>query len=113
MSLTAAENRAILNATRAARADRARERRAAGGPVYRKVAVTVSIIDVPDQRDPLTGEHLHLATSDAANEAGRWFRVWLERGRWKCRCSAFLALGGCHHVGYLSAVSNDSAQGGG
>lgn len=106
MALTAAENRAILAATKAARADAARNRRASGGLVYRKVAVNVTVIELPDQLDPLTGERLRLATSDASNERGRYFRVWLEGGRWKCRCGAFLALNGCHHVGFLNSLAD-------
>lgn len=104
MPLTAAEHRSIQAATKAARADRARDRRASGGLVYRKVPVHVTLLDVPGMLDPLTGEQLRLATSDAANEAGRFFRIWRDGERWKCRCGAFLALGGCHHVGHMKAL---------
>src|SRR5688500_17480658 len=93
MTLSASEHAAMAVQTTRARASRARERRASGGLVYRKVPIVVTIIDVPDEHDPTTGEHLRLATSDSPNEAGRFFRVWREGGRWHCRCAAFQALG--------------------
>ena len=111
--LDSAPHQAISRQTKSARNAAGRERRGTGGLVYRKVPVVVSIIETTDA----DGGPLLLATSDAPNEAGRYFRVWRQGGRWKCRCSTHLALNGCHHVGHLAAqdseeseISNQSAE---
>lgn len=104
MALSSAEHRVVQAAAKGARNDRARDRRAAGGLVYRKVPVVVSTIETVDA----AGAPLVLATSDAPNERGRYFRVTIDGGRWRCACAAFSALGGCHHVGHMAAQPSHS-----
>ena len=104
MTLNSAEHSTAERQRKRTRADGRREYRAAGGRTYRKVRVKVRILDVPDEVDPTSGEHLRLATSDTPVERDRYFRVWREGGRWKCRCAANGALGSCYHVGYLRAL---------
>src|SRR6266542_2811093 len=88
----------IKRATQRRRTDAATERRASGGPVYRKVPIIVSLIETTDA----AGAPLLLASSDLLTETGRYFRVAVERGRWVCSCGSFRQVGGCHHVGHLA-----------
>src|SRR5688500_18537678 len=90
----------IKRASQHSRADAARERRATAGLNYRKVPVVVQLLETTDPE----GAALLLATSDAPNEEGRYFRLRFERGRWNCRCASFTALGGCAHVEHVQAV---------
>ena len=105
MPLSSAELQAVQRASKAARNQAASERRATGFG-YRKVRVAVQTIETtaPD------GTPLVLATSDAPAEAGRYFRVTSEAGRWRCACGAFKSLGGCHHVGWLAQQTGQTGQ---
>jgi len=99
MPLSTAELQAVQRASKANRAAAARGNRAAGGPVYRKVVVHVTLIKTVD-RD---GAPLTLATSDAPAERGRFFALTVEGSRWRCACATFRQLGGCVHVGHLAS----------
>jgi len=103
MTFTSAEHSAIRRQSQHQRADHARARRAAGAPVSRKVPVVVDVLETVDL----------LVTSDASNERGRYFRVTVEGEQWRCSCSSFVTLGGCHYIGHLSSVSNSTPEGGG
>ncbi|CAA9272184.1 MAG: hypothetical protein AVDCRST_MAG77-3232 [uncultured Chloroflexi bacterium] len=81
----------------------ARARRADGWG-YRKVPIVVDVLETVDA----TGVPLVLATSDVPSEAGRYFRVVVEAGKWLCSCGAFRSLGGCHHVGHLAATRHEA-----
>ena len=83
-----------------------RGNRAAGGAVYRKVVVHVTLIKTVDP----DGAPLVLATSDAPAERGRFFRLTSEGERWRCACATFRQLGGCHHTGHLAAQAQAGAQ---
>jgi len=108
MALTAAEHRQIQTAKKAARNQFSREKRASGGPVYRKVPVVVGVLETVT----VAGAPLMLVTSDAPNERGRYFEITVESGRWRCACGAFLSLGGCHHVGWLAQQTGQAGQAG-
>ena len=101
MALTSAEHRQLQTAKRVARNEHSRDNRAAGGPVYRKVPVHVTIITTVDQ----DGAPLTLATSDAPAERGRFFTLTPEGNRWRCACATFRQLGGCAHVGHLASTA--------
>ena len=106
MPLSTAELQAVQRASKANRTAAARGNRAAGGPVYRKVSIHVTIIRTVDQ----DGAPLLLATSDAPAEHGRFFALAVEGERWRCACATFRQLGGCAHVGHLASQA-ESAHG--
>ena len=58
--------------------------------------------------DPRCPEHtrvpLVLATSDVPSESGRYIRLLMDAGTWRCSCGAFRSLDGCHHVGRMAAL---------
>ncbi|CAA9264922.1 MAG: hypothetical protein AVDCRST_MAG77-2863 [uncultured Chloroflexi bacterium] len=74
--------------------------RRADGWGYRKVPINVQLVETVDA----AGAPLVLATSDVPAEQGRYFRVVVEGGKWRCSCGAYKSLGGCHHVGHLAAA---------
>ena len=83
-------------------ADHAQARRQVQDRHNRKVPVVVQVVETVDA----AGAPLVLATSDVPSEQGRYFRVTLEGGKWRCSCGAFRSLGGCHHVGHLAATAS-------
>ncbi len=80
--------------------------RRADGWGYRKVPIAVDVLETVDA----AGAPLVLATSDVPSEQGRYFRVTVENGRWRCACGAFRSLGGCHHVGHLAAAAQQDGM---
>ena len=77
MALTAAEHRAIQAERKANRTAAARNNRAAGAHLYRKVHIHVTVIRTVDQ----DGAPVLLATSDAPAESGRYLRLSSQSGR--------------------------------
>ena len=101
MALSSQEHRAIQDERKTNRAAAARGNRTAGGAIYRKVPILVTIIRTVDQ----AGAPLTLATSDAPAERGRYFRLTSEGERWRCACATLRQLGGCAHVGHLASTA--------
>ena len=75
--MEASEHAQVTRDARALRTAAARDTRAAGGPIYRKVPIRVTIITTVDQ----DGAPLTLATSDAPGESGRYLRLSSQSGR--------------------------------
>jgi len=101
MPLSTAELQAVQREQQRTRNAAAQARRGDGFG-FRKVPVAVMVMETVDA----AGAPLVLATSDVPSEQGRYFRVTLEGGKWRCSCGAFRSLGGCHHVGHLAATAS-------
>ena len=100
--LSRKEHQATHRQAKRDRANGQREYRAAGGLVYTKHRPVVRVLTLQDERDPDSGEAMTVATSNASNEVGRFFRIWRgEGGRWRCGCACFSAIAACVHTGYL------------
>jgi len=101
VTLTGAEHVAARRQVQDRRNAAAQARRGDGFG-FRKVPVAVMVMETVDA----AGAPLVLATSDVPSEQGRYFRVTLEGGKWRCSCGAYRSLGGCHHVGHLAATAS-------
>ena len=94
--LTAADHRSIREATKSARNTAAQERRANGWG-YRKVPITVVLLDLR----AAVGKWL--ASSDVKSEHGRWFEMEPNGTRWTCSCGLYRSCGACHHTAHMVA----------